>query len=258
MAEQVSDINKTIPTVKLANIAHSFNDHLALDNINVEFPESSFNAVIGPNGGGKTTMLKIITGLVKPSKGEVSIFGFSTDKIPEGTIGYVPQVKTLDRSFPAKAIELVANGLLQRWPARINLKTRELCMEALKKTGAISIAERQLNKLSGGELQRVYMARAIVRNPRLLLLDEPITGVDPAGGHDINLFLDNIRKERKITVIVVTHDWEMAFHHTEFVLIINRRIVCYDKPKSAFKEENLRKAFGHIGHAHDMIFSLRD
>lgn len=244
--------------VSIKNVSHIFNEHVALENISIDFPVSSFNAVIGPNGGGKTTLLKLITGLIKPSSGNITVYGASPDKLNGDIIGYVPQVKTLDRTFPAKAIELVANGLLQKWPSKLDEKTINLCLNALQLTGASALAERQLNKLSGGELQRVYMARAIVRKPKLLLLDEPITGVDPAGGHDINLFLENLHRKTQITLIVVTHDWEMAFHHTNNVLIINRRIICYDKPEAAFKEDNLRKAFGHIGHAHDMIFSLKD
>ncbi len=246
------------PAVSLEKISLSYERHHALKNVSIDFPAGKFTAIIGPNGGGKTTLLKIISGLIKPGSGTVSVFGVEPLRLPPDIIGYVPQVKTLDRTFPAKAVELVASGVKHSWPGKIDTECLEKSMDALKLTGVENLAHRPLQKLSGGELQRIYMARAIVKNPKLLLLDEPVSGVDPVGEQDINTFLERMHYEREITIIVVTHDWETAYHHADFVLILNNEVICHAEPAAAFREENLRKAFGHVGHAHDMIFSLRD
>lgn len=240
--------------VEIKDLTHVFGKHIAIQNINFKVSPSSFVSIVGPNGGGKTTLLKCLLGLIKPQKGSISINGYKPTKVPPEQIGYVPQIKTLDRTFPAHSIELVATGILNRWPGRINEETRELCCNALDSAGAKHLVRRQLNELSGGELQRVYFARSIVRKPKILILDEPATGIDISAENDMNLIIDDYKEKYDAIIIMVTHDWESAYHHADKVLMINVEQICYDTPEIAFSEKNMRKVFGHVGHAHEMIF----
>jgi zinc transport system ATP-binding protein len=129
-------------------------------------------------------------------------------------------------------------------------------IEALTKVGAESLANRPLSKLSGGELQRVCLARCIVREPEIVMLDEPATGIDAIGEHDLYRMLEDYQKASGATIIMITHDWHAATHHANLVLLLNRRQVSFGKPHRALSENNLRIAFGHVGHKHNLKFLL--
>lgn len=240
--------------IKLENITINFGTHIVLKDINLEIEEGSFVSVVGPNGGGKSTLIKLLLGLIKPNTGKALLYGKEPEKMLAAMIGYVPQIKTLDRSFPAMPVELVATGITGKWPGILTPAREKVSIEALEQVGAAHLAKRQLSKLSGGEMQKVYLARSIVRKPKLLLLDEPSTGIDSASEKDLNKFIDDYHSSTNATFIMATHDWEAAFHHSSEVLLINRSVICFAKPEEAFCDENMRKAFGHIGHPHDMIF----
>jgi zinc transport system ATP-binding protein len=240
--------------IKVSELTIKLGYHTVLNNINFSAESDNFIAIVGPNGGGKTTLLKALLGLIQLEKGTIEILKQDPRKLQPSVIGYVPQIKTLDRTFPAIAIELVATGILGKWTTYINKKIRIEAESALDRVGALHIARRQLNKLSGGELQRVYLARSIIRKPKVLLLDEPATGIDISGEKDFNNLIDDYRHETGAVVMMVTHDWDSAFHHADKILILNREQIAFDRPEKAFRENYLRRAFGHIGHQHEMIF----
>lgn len=240
------------------NVSVKFGTHTALENITLNIKDGLFITVVGPNGGGKTTLLKLILGLLEPTAGNILVFGEKPLKNLTQSIGYVPQIKTFDRSFPALPIELVATGLTGKWIGRLSDKQKKLAFEALEQVGAVNLAKKPLGKLSGGELQRIFLARSIIRKPKLLLLDEPASGIDVAGEIDFNNILEDYKKRQNATIIMITHDWEAAFHHSDYVLLLNRVIICYDEPEKAFSEKSLRIAFGHLGHAHEMIFGVKN
>lgn len=242
--------------ITIENLSVTFGDHKALEDINVQIPAGSFVAIVGPNGAGKTTFIKILLGLVTATKGTVKIFNKKPNRIPPNWIGYVPQVKTMDRSFPALSIELVLTGLKNRWPWRLPKADRNLAMETLEKVGASHLAERPIGKLSGGELQRVCLARSIVRKPKIVMLDEPATGIDVVGELDMYRHLEAYQKQARATLLMITHDWHAATHHANQVLLLNRKQISFGPPNLALKENNLRKAFGHIGHEHELKFLL--
>lgn len=244
--------------IKFENINVGYSKYFALEDINLEIKSNSFTAILGPNGGGKTTFLKLILGLIKPTSGKILINGKKPLKLESKTIGYVPQIKTLDRTFPALCIELVVSGIRGNWPDRINKEESNQALDALKQVGAEHLAYRSISKLSGGELQRIFLARSFVRNPDILLLDEPATGVDVVGESDIYNIIGNYEAKTNTTIIMVTHDWEAAYHHANKVLLLNRRQICFNEPDIAFKEENLRRAFSHIGHSHAMVFGVKN
>lgn len=236
--------------IEIKNLSFSYGDIKVLENINLSIPDNSFVSIVGPNGAGKSTLMKILLGLIKYENGEVIIFGKTPDKTDPSLIGYVPQIKTMDRNFPALAIELVTSGLIRRWPWSVKGNEREKSLEALALVKSENLAERTLSELSGGELQRVCLARSIVRSPKLVVLDEPATGIDAIGEADLYNLLEAYQEKSGATILMITHDWHVAHHHSDYVLLLNRKQVSFGNPKEALSENNLRIAFGHIGHEH--------
>ena len=243
--------------IKISSLSLMFGPHTVLEDVSLNISKGKFTSIVGPNGGGKSSLIKIILGLIMPSSGGIMIDGYNPQQLESRYFGYVPQLKTADRSFPATAVELVASGIEANWLTRLNGKLLNDSMEALRKVSAENLADKQLSKLSGGELQRIYLARSIARKPKILLLDEPATGIDSASENDLNNILEQIREETHTTVIMVTHDWETAYHHSDKVIILNKNVICSDTPEKAFTDEVLRIAFGHEGHKHKMIFGAR-
>lgn len=244
--------------VYLDQVSVKLGEHLVLEDLSLEIPEGGFIAIIGPNGAGKTTFLRLLLGLLRPSAGQVQIFKKHASQVPPAWIGYVPQIKTLDRTFPALSVELVISGLKQRWPGRIRADERSQALLALERVNATHLANRPLARLSGGELQRVYLARSLVRSPRLVMLDEPAAGIDAVGEADMYRLLESYQQDNKATVLMITHDWHVAKHHASHVLVLNRHKIGFGPPERALSEECLRRAFGHIGHTHNMNFLKSD
>lgn len=243
------------PSVRVDNLSIAYGAHEALHNVALEVEKGSFVAVLGPNGSGKTSLIKALVGIVPPARGRVLIFGLPPHLAGTGLIGYVPQVKTLERQFPATALELIVSGLRGRWPARISGEEKDDAIEALQGVGGAHLYARQLSALSGGELQRIYLARSLIRRPRLVLLDEPATGIDAAGASDLYDVLESYQRRHDATIIMVTHDWNAAFHHATHVLLLNREQISYGQSEDVLSEQNLRRAFGHVGHEHAMLRS---
>lgn len=221
--------------------------------ISFEVDQGDFVAVVGPNGSGKTTLLRVLLGLLPASSGGAHVLGRAPNSVEPGLVAYVPQVKRLDRSFPARAVDLVLTAVQQRWPFRISDGARARALDALRRVGAETLADRSLEGLSGGELQRVYLARSLARQPRLILLDEPATGIDVAGAADLYDVLESDQDERDTTVVMVTHDWNAAYHHATRVLLLDGQQVGFGAPEDVLTDAGLREAFGHTGHAHAML-----
>lgn len=235
--------------IETRGVTVKYGDFTALSDVSLCVPQGAYTAIIGPNGAGKSTLLNVILGLQAPTSGEVLLFGQPPAALPGEAIGFLPQLKTLDRSFPAVALELVVTGLRRRWPIRVTTAEKEAALAALKRTGAAHVADRPLSKLSGGELQRVYLARAIARRPRLMVLDEPAAGMDFAGEADLYHILGDYQVETGATVLMITHDWEGARYHASHVLLLSQRVVQFGPPEDVLHEANLLEVFRHAGHA---------
>lgn len=240
--------------IEAENLSAKIGEHIALEGVTLTVPEGAFVAILGPNGAGKTTLLKVLLGLIEPTGGMVHIFNREPGEVPPEWIGYVPQVKTMDRSFPALSVELVMTGLSLRWPWRRRSEEYREATSALEHVGAAHLALRRLGRLSGGELQRICMARSIVRRPKLIMLDEPATGIDAVGEADMYRMLEGYQGESGATLIMITHDWHVATHHADHVLLLNCQQISFGTPQAALSEDYLRKAFGHIGHEHELKF----
>jgi zinc transport system ATP-binding protein len=242
--------------VSVSGLSVRYGNFLALDGLQFDIPGNSFVVIFGPNGAGKSTFFKLLLGLVVPAAGSFQLFGKNIKSIPPDWLAYVPQVKTLDRTFPAMAIELVLSGLKMEWTWSRKKEEVHTCHKALEQVGALHLAQKPLSNLSGGELQRVYLARSIVRKPRLIMLDEPVTGIDTMGEADMYKLLENYQNECQCTVLMITHDWHATTHHADLVLLLNKRQIDFGIPQKVLSEDNLRLAFGHIGHKHPGLFKL--
>jgi ABC-type Mn2+/Zn2+ transport system ATPase subunit len=205
------------------NVSKRFGDRVVLDDVTFHVPIGEFLCLCGPNGAGKSTLLKIILGLVEQDRGEIRIAGQSAERGRE-KIGYVPQRKAFDRDFPATPVEVVVANLRGRWPLRITEEERTTAMEVLEKTGAKKIAHAQMRDLSGGETQRVFLARALATKPDLLVLDEPTAGVDVGGRAAIIDLMAEISASDSIGAVLVTHNLQAVARCAERVLYLERNV----------------------------------
>jgi ABC-type Mn2+/Zn2+ transport system ATPase subunit len=209
--------------LEVIGVSKRFGDKVVLENVTFHVPIGEFLCLCGPNGAGKSTLLKIILGLVVPDKGSVRISGLSARE-GRSKIGYVPQRKAFDRDFPASPVEVIVANLRGRWPLRITKTERELALAMLEKTGAGRIADAQMRDLSGGETQRVFLARALSTNPDLLILDEPTAGVDVGGRAAIVDLMAEISASASIAAILVTHNLQAVARCAERVVYLERSV----------------------------------
>lgn len=243
--------------LKVDSLSVYLNKLHILRDLSFELPVGEYMAIVGPNGSGKTTLLKTVLGLISATDGRIKVFGNDISE-HNSKISYVPQVKTLDRTFPAQSIELVLSGLNKKWSFSISKTEKKLAYEMLEKLSASHLADKQLNKLSGGELQRVYLARCLITNPSILLLDEPATGIDLVCEKSVNHIIAEYNKNFNTTIIMVTHDWSAAYHHTSYTLLLNKQQVYFGPSDKAFTDLNLQRTFSHMGHDHGIKFGLKE
>ena len=212
--------------------------------VQFDLPPGSLVGVVGPNGAGKSTLLKAVMGLVPIASGRVSVFG-QEYKRSRGRVGYVPQRESVDWDFPVDALDVVTMGLYGRigrcLPVR--KKHREAAMQALRQVGIADLASRQISQLSGGQQQRTFLARALVQDADLYLMDEPFAAVDAATEKAIVEILRELKARGKTTV-VVHHDLQTVPEYFDYVILINMRIVAHGPVESVFTRENLHKTYG--------------
>jgi zinc transport system ATP-binding protein len=209
--------------VEIKNVWFAYNGQTVLEDVSLDIRPGDFIAMIGPNGGGKTTLLKLMLGLLKPHKGAIRVLGDSTEKASHH-IGYVPQDVHINRSFPITAIDVVLMGKLEpgkRW-AKNSVQDRTDALDALERMEIADYASSKIGELSGGQRQRVFIARALVTQPKVLLLDEPTTSIDAKGQAEFYRLLKDLNKE--ITILVVSHDLVAISTYVKSVACVNRRL----------------------------------
>lgn len=201
---------ETNPVVELRGVSFQYGERVAVQGLDLTVYEGDFLGIIGPNGGGKSTALKLMLGLLRPTQGTVSLFGRPLSEFKEWhKIGYVSQkAASFNARFPATVTEVVETGLLGQkgsW-RRQRKEAREKVLAALDLVGMKEFTRRRIGDLSGGQQQRVFIARALVGNPRLLVLDEPVEGVDADAQNQFYDLLDTLNKAHGITLVIVSHD----------------------------------------------------
>ncbi|MCK6455887.1 MAG: metal ABC transporter ATP-binding protein [Phycisphaerae bacterium] len=225
-----------------------------LSDVSAEIPAGELTALIGPNGAGKTTLLRVLLNQV-PYVGRVEFRGASNAR---PRIGYVPQTLDFDRGAPIRVVDFLACGSQRRalWLG-IARSVRRAAIAALEQIGAAGLIDRRLGQLSGGELQRVLLAMALLREPEILLLDEPVAGVDLAGRGMFCDVVGTLQRRLRCTVVLVSHDLSVVTEHASYVICMNRTIHCQGRTVDTLTAENLRTIYGptaalhHHVHAHE-------
>jgi ABC-type Mn2+/Zn2+ transport system ATPase subunit len=221
-----------------------------LDGVSLEVLRGEFICLCGPNGGGKTTFLKVVLGLARPDSGSIEVLGSSPDHSP-GRIGYLPQRKAFAQDFPASAAEVILANFRGAWPLRIGAKDRERAGAALARVGGEDLIDKPLRGLSGGETQRVFLARALVIEPELLLLDEPTAGVDARGRAEFLDLLAGVAAREDLTAVLVTHHLAAVRQLADKVAYLDGRLVAWGAPEEALAGLEHEAAFATHDHDHD-------
>ncbi len=232
------------PVISLCGVSFSYGNTPILENVCLDVGMRESVCVVGPNGGGKTTLVKLILGLLRPSAGEIRVFG-RPPRQARSHIGYMPQHVLYDPQFPVTAMDIVLMGRLGRpglggWLGWPNREDRQAALTALRQVDMEEFCRRPFASLSGGERQRVLVARAICSRPDLLLLDEPTSNVDTLVGSRLWDLLRELN--RHMTILMVTHDLGFVSNLVEKVICVNRRVVVH--PTSHVTGEVISEIYG--------------
>jgi zinc transport system ATP-binding protein len=219
--------DKKQPLLSISNLSAGYEHEDILQNVNFELYPADFVGLIGPNGGGKTTLLKVILGLLPPKQGVVEILGLPPEK-GRKYLGYVPQFLESDQYFPISVRDCVSLGLVSGWSPflRFSKEQNQQIEHVMEMVGVADLRHKQMGVLSGGQKQRVLIARALVSNPKILLLDEPTSSVDPNVSEDIYELLLNYNKE--FAILLVSHDMLAISSYTKTIACLNRKMIYHN------------------------------
>jgi zinc transport system ATP-binding protein len=234
-----------MPIVEIKNLSFSYKRDKTLEDINLTIEKGDFFAIIGPNGGGKSTLLKLILGIIPPQEGSIEIFGQKPQK-NLAKVGYVPQNTDVNIDFPIKVIEVVLMGHIgTKRPLFGYAKEEIMCaMGALAQVEMEQFAEQKIGELSGGQRQRVMIARALCANPQILILDEPTAYIDIDGQKKIYELLNNLNKT--ITIIVVSHDISIILEYANKIVHINKTLTYHLLSQEEKKKLNMEGHFCEV------------
>jgi ABC-type Mn2+/Zn2+ transport system ATPase subunit len=246
--------------LELAGLTVRYERSVALDGVTCTIYQGEQVAVVGPNGAGKSTLFKTLVGLIKPSAGATHYFGASA--AAPGLIAYLPQRSMVDWRFPVSVADVVMMGRVGRVGLfrRPGAHDRTLVAEALDLVKMGHLARRQISELSGGQQQRVFLARALAQEARILLMDEPLSGLDVASQEMLFQVMDDLR-ERDVTILTALHDLQLAARHFDRVMLLNRRLVGIGPAAEIFAPNRLVEAYGshlHLSVTRDGILTVAD
>jgi len=244
--------------IEVKDVSYKIGHATLLENVSFNVQQGEYLGIIGPNGGGKTTLLKIMLGLIKPTWGEVKIFGQNLDEFHDrAAIGYVPQkASETEYRFPATVEEIVRSGRTARIGlfGRFSGADNKAVHRAMGMADIGGLADKLVSNLSGGERQRVMIARALACEPKMLFMDEPTLAIDIASQEKFYEFLEKLNRELNLTILFVSHDIAAVAKKVGTVLCLNREMVCHGSPSMFMKEEYMEKLYGKkvhlIHHAH--------
>lgn len=244
-----------MPIIEACDINFSYDNNVVLDHVSFSIEQGDYVGIVGPNGGGKTTLLKILSGLLEPLSGSISIHGLPVKTFRDmGKIGYVPQrVSQSTGNFPATVYELVESGIAGKKNifGKITQNDRQNIDKALSVAGILELKNRLMSQLSGGQKQRAFVARALVSEPEILILDEPFVGIDAKTQKEFYQFLKMLNEEQNLTVIFVSHDVDIIAEEVKSILCLNKGILCLDSPAQLHEPNVLENLYGkHITHIH--------
>ncbi len=231
------------PILEAHKLTVRYDGRAALEDVTFHLHAGERVAVVGPNGAGKSTLFKVVAGVLAPTSGTVTVSG--SRPISHVCIGYVPQRTHVDWNFPVNVADVVMMGRSAklgafRWPSR---RDWDLVRRALDTVELSDLRTRQISELSGGQQQRMFIARALAQEAELMLMDEPLTGLDLPAQEGILNLLDTLQKQN-VTVMVATHDLDQAGKHFDRVMLLNRRLLGFGTPTEVLKPEHLMQAYG--------------
>jgi ABC-type Mn2+/Zn2+ transport system ATPase subunit len=240
-----SEVLREAPAhLDVENISVGYNGKVVLEKLSFQIPHGKRVAVVGPNGAGKSTLFKAMVGLLPLTSGAIHIHG-----LPLGghqhCVAYVPQREEVDWRFPLSVSDVVMMGRYghQGWLGRPNKLDQEIVFHCLDQMGISGLAKHSIRELSGGQQQRIFLARALAQEPHILLMDEPFSGVDTPTQEATLSLLEELNSQR-VTVLVSTHDLNMAAQKFEATLLLNHRLIAFGTASQVFTPENIRQAFG--------------
>ncbi|MBA1438658.1 MAG: metal ABC transporter ATP-binding protein [Epsilonproteobacteria bacterium] len=246
-----------VPIFDVANLSFKVGNHTILQNISLQIFQGEYIAIIGPNGGGKTTLMRLLLGLEKPTSGAIRIYGKEQKKFKQWhKIGYVPQrVSLTDINFPATVEDIVKMGCIAKKGvfARFNDEDAEIVDDAMAKMDILDLKDQLVGTLSGGQRQRVMIARALASSPEILILDEPNTGVDVKSQQRFYELLRKLNKEDGLTILFITHDIGVIADDIARLFTINQKATICNNPKQVLSCEEMTELYGieaHLVHNH--------
>jgi zinc/manganese transport system ATP-binding protein/zinc transport system ATP-binding protein len=233
-----------LPLVDLAQVSSRYGGTVALENVSLKIWPGQFMAIVGPNGGGKTTLLRTILGMVPTSSGKVLLRGRRLTRSALERIGYVPQLETIDWNFPITVEEVISMGFFvkNRWFGRIGEKEKRKLDNIMDRLNLAGLGKRHIRELSGGQQQAVFIGRALLGDPELILLDEPASGLDIRSRDDVIHFLHEINHQG-VAVVLTAHDLNWVAAHLPWAVCINQRLIAEGRPNEVFNAEVLRDAY---------------
>jgi zinc transport system ATP-binding protein len=230
--------------VEIDRLSYAYSGNLVLNNISFSIDEGDILGIIGPNGAGKTTLFSCMLGLLDSYTGMIKIFGEDVKNNKNSkvfkSIGYIPQKKTIEQNFPATVEEIVSLGITTTVSGKIS---KEKIESALETVDLLVQKDRRVGELSGGQQQRVLIAKAMVNNPRLLILDEPVTGIDLEAQNKFYSLLKKLNQENRITIIWASHDLDAVNRLATSVACVNRSMFFHGKTHEFFENPDLLKAY---------------
>lgn len=212
------------PIIEVQNVSFAYQEAAILKNISFQVSQGEFIGIIGPNGGGKTTLLKLMMGFLEPAEGTILLLGCQPSHT-QTQLAYVPQVLRYDKQFPISVFELVLTGRLSMlpWYGSYSSQDKQAAINALERVGLVDLKNASFGTLSGGQAQRALIARALVSDPKILFLDEPTASVDPQAEADIYALLKGL--QNSMTILMVTHDLNAAIGQVSRVFCVQRQLI---------------------------------
>jgi zinc/manganese transport system ATP-binding protein/zinc transport system ATP-binding protein len=242
------------PIVELVSVTSSYGNARAVDDVTLKIWPGQFMAIVGPNGGGKTTLLRTILGVVPARQGEILWKGKRLKRSSLSRIGYVPQLETIDWNFPITVEEVIAMGFYPRnhWLHAISKEEREKVRDVMARLNLAGLGRRHIRELSGGQQQAVFLGRALLGDPELILLDEPTAGLDIRSRDDVIHFLHEINHQG-VSVVITAHDLNWVAAHLPWVVCLNHRVIAEGKPQEVFNSAVLKETYSG-----EMVVFLHD
>ena len=227
--------------IRLIEVDAGYNHQTVLHDVNIHVHEDQFTGIVGPSGSGKTTLLRLLLGIIRPMSGSI-------DQIEDLRTAYVPQLETVNWDFPITVLECVLMAGQPAYGRRFtlpwgNAREKASAMEVLERLNIAHLADRQIRQLSGGQQQRMFLARALYRQPQLLLLDEPTSGVDVSTRHDVLHLLADLHEDG-VAIVLTTHDLNGMAAHLPHLICVNHHVIADGTPEDVIRPEVLEKTYG--------------